>query len=71
MKKTIIFLLGIITSNIAIAQYEQYGAGIIGDTVKIWNTNITSSCGAKYNAKNYNNTANNHSILIITTKEVI
>jgi hypothetical protein len=48
MKTIIASLLSLIAANIAIAQFELYGAGVVGDTVKIWNVNITSDCGSKY-----------------------
>jgi len=46
-------MLSLIFSNITIAQYELYGAGVVGDTVKIWNVNINSSCNSKYVASTY------------------
>jgi hypothetical protein len=48
MKTIIASILSLIVSNIAIAQFELYGAGVVGDTVKIWNVNIMSDCGSKY-----------------------
>ena len=48
MKTITASILSLIVSNIAIAQFELYGAGIVGDTVKVWNTNIYTSCGAKF-----------------------
>jgi len=50
MKILIISLFTFIASNFAIAQFELYGAGVVGDTVKIWNTNIYTSCGAEFAA---------------------
>lgn len=49
MKTLIASLFCLIATNVALAQWEEfYGAGVIGDTVKIWNPNIYTSCGAKY-----------------------
>ena len=48
MKMTITSILSLIITNIAMAQFESYGAKVVGDTVKIWDINITSSCGSKY-----------------------
>ncbi len=48
MKTIIASILSLIVTNIAIAQFELYGAGVVGDTVKIWNVNIISDCGSKY-----------------------
>ena len=43
---TAIFIL--VVNKISFSQYELYGAGVAGDTVKIWNINITSACNSKY-----------------------
>ena len=48
MKLLIASVLTLLATNFAIAQFELYGAGVVGDTVKIWNPNIYTSCGAKY-----------------------
>ena len=48
MKTIIALLFTLIVTNIAIAQYEFYGAGVVSDTVKIWNVNIASSCNSKF-----------------------
>ncbi|MBI5464212.1 MAG: hypothetical protein HY966_04585 [Ignavibacteriales bacterium] len=50
MKTIIALMLSLIAANIAIAQFEHYGAGVVGDTIKIWNVNIMSDCGSKYTA---------------------
>jgi hypothetical protein len=50
MKTIVAFVLGFMTANTANAQWELYGASTVADTVKIWNTNINTSCGAKYSA---------------------
>ena len=50
MKTTMALILCLINVNLAIAQYETYGAGWTADTVKIWNTNIRTECNAKYTA---------------------
>ena len=48
MKLLIASVLTLLATNFAIAQFELYGAGAAGDTVKVWNTNIYTSCGAKF-----------------------
>lgn len=48
MKTIIASILSLIVTNIAIAQYELYGAGVVSDTVKIWNVNISSACNSVY-----------------------
>ena len=48
MKILIASIFTLIASNFAIAQFELYGVGVVGDTVKVWNTNIDASCGAKF-----------------------
>jgi hypothetical protein len=53
MKTTIASILSLIISNIAIAQFESYGAKVVGDTLKIWDINITSSCNSKYIASSF------------------
>lgn len=50
MKTILALIFTSITLNTASAQYELFGAGVSGDSVKIWNTNIYTSCGAKYMA---------------------
>jgi hypothetical protein len=61
MKTVIALLLGIVSTNIAAAQWELYGARSAGDTVKIWNTNIYVSCYAKFTASV---TVSNDSIIV-------
>jgi hypothetical protein len=48
MKTIITSLLSLIVTNIAVSQFELYGAGVVSDTVKIWNVNINSGCGSQY-----------------------
>jgi hypothetical protein len=48
MKTLIATILILIATNFASAQFELHGAGVVGDTVKVWNTNIYTSCGAKF-----------------------
>jgi hypothetical protein len=48
MKTILALMLTSISINTAYAQFELFGAGVGGDSVKIWNTNIYTSCGAKY-----------------------
>ena len=48
MKTTLALILISISISTANAQFEFFGAGVGRDSVNIWNTNIYSSCGAKY-----------------------
>jgi len=48
MKNFILLVLCCLAASFSSAQYEHYGAQIVGDTVKIWNTNIYVMCGASF-----------------------
>ncbi len=48
MKTILALILICISINTANAQFELFGAGVGRDSVNIWNTNIYTSCGAKY-----------------------
>jgi hypothetical protein len=52
MRATFVFVLCLLAAHFASAQdsAERYGAGISGDTVKIWNVNILSLCLSQYTA---------------------
>ncbi|MGA7161365.1 MAG: T9SS type A sorting domain-containing protein [Bacteroidota bacterium] len=48
MKIIVTAILVLVVTKISFAQDELYGAGVVGDTVKIWDVNISSVCNSKY-----------------------
>jgi len=52
MKTLIASILGVVLTSVLPAQsnFESYGAMMSGDTLKIWDINISSSCQSKYTA---------------------
>ncbi len=65
MKSTLLFLSMVLSTSIASAQYEVYGSGIAGDTVKLWDVNITSDCGSAYIAS----VTCSHDSLLVTEQD--
>ncbi|HLP81438.1 MAG TPA: T9SS type A sorting domain-containing protein [Nitrosomonas sp.] len=50
MKSILLIAFTLLVSTASSAQWELYGAKVDGDTVKVWNTNISLSCNAKLTA---------------------
>ena len=53
MKTFITFLLTLFSASLGLSQYSQYevyGAGVVSDTVKLWDLNIASDCQSKFMA---------------------